>query len=189
MSKKIIIAIVGMCGSGKSTATDVIKNCFEVETIYLGGLVFKELDRRGLERNPENEKIVREELRKNEGMGVIAKLVMPDINKMNSSIILDGLYSFSEYEILKKCYNLNFKVIAIHADKELRYNRLSARKDRPLLPDQVDSRDNSEIRNLEKGGPIAIADFHIINNGNQDEFKSKLLTCVNNIIPINYSTT
>ena len=46
----------------------------------------------------------------------------------------------------------------------VRKQRLSSREVRPLTPEQVDSRDKAEIENLEKGGPIAKADYFILNN-------------------------
>lgn len=175
MSKKLIIAVVGMCGSGKSKVTEILRNSLKVEALYLGGIVLKEIEKKNLEVTSENEKTVREELRKEKGMGVLAELIIPYIDEINTSVILDGLYSFSEYEILKKRYSQNFKVLAVHTNKGLRYSRLSKREIRPLSSDQVDDRDYSEIKNIEKGGPIAIADFHIINNGTEKELEIKIL--------------
>ena len=57
-----VIAIVGMCGSGKSVASDYYINK-GYQKVYFGGVTMDELKRRGLEVNPENEKKIREELR------------------------------------------------------------------------------------------------------------------------------
>jgi dephospho-CoA kinase len=63
-------------------------------------------------------------------------------------------------------------LIAIYAPPKLRYKRLSKRinrkydknlRMRPLNQSEAESRDNAEIENLEKGGPIAMADYTLIN--------------------------
>jgi dephospho-CoA kinase len=167
--KNVIIAFVGMCGTGKSMAIDYLKNKYNLPTIYFGGLVLDELVRRGMQVNSENEKFVREDLRDIYGMGAIAKLALSKIDlclKTDSTITVDGLYSYSEYLLLKEKYG-NIILIAIHADKFLRFERLKKRKIRPLSKEEIAKRDHFEIINLEKGGPIAIADFHILNNDNE----------------------
>jgi len=47
-------------------------------------------------------------------------------------------------------------------------------KIRPLSSQEVDSRDKSEIENLHKAGPIAIADFTINNEGNLNDLKNTI---------------
>jgi dephospho-CoA kinase len=38
----------------------------------------------------------------------------------------------------------------------------------------IRERDRSEIENLEKGGPIAAADYYVLNNGTIDELKGEV---------------
>lgn len=170
-----------MSGSGKSEATSFLKDKFGFEIFYFGGIVLSEIEKRGFKINNENEKIVREDLRNEFGTGVLAKLASNAIANSTSSIILDGLYSFTEYKILKELYPDNFMVIAIHSDKELRYKRLYQREFRPLTEKEVDKRDYTEIENIEKGGPIAIADYHILNNYEVSTFKECLTNIINKI--------
>ena len=58
----------------------------------------------GIEITPESQKEFREKIRKEHGMGVVAKLLLPKIKKLYSegNVILDGLYSWDEYKILKE---------------------------------------------------------------------------------------
>ncbi|MDR0604754.1 MAG: AAA family ATPase [Bacteroidales bacterium] len=178
---KKIIAIVGMSGSGKSEATSFFKNNFNFDIFYFGGIILKEIEKRGLEINNENEKKVREDLRSEFGNDILAKIASNAIDASKASIVLDGLYSFTEYKILKELFLENFIVIAIHSDKELRYKRLSQRRYRPLNKDEVDRRDYMEIENIEKGGPIVIADYHILNNGEIEVFKENLARLLDKI--------
>ena len=61
-----IVAIVGMCGSGKSIASDILeKKGFQ--KVYFGGVTLEKLKEKGLEVTPENEKMMREKLREDLG--------------------------------------------------------------------------------------------------------------------------
>ena len=66
-----IIAVIGMCGSGKSEAVKYFEQNGYIK-VYFGEVVIEELKRRGLEINEKNERLVREDLRKEYGMGVMA---------------------------------------------------------------------------------------------------------------------
>lgn len=171
--ENIVIAAVGMCGTGKSVATNHIEKKYNFKSIYFGGFILEEVKRRNLEINSTNEKMVREDMRKKNGLDAVAKMAADRIDaylNAGSNVIIDGLYSFSEYVFLKERLGERLFLIAVHAAKQHRYQRLGVREVRPLTPEQVDERDYVEIKNIEKAGPIAIADFHIINNGDFPDF-------------------
>lgn len=178
---KNIIAIVGMCGAGKSVACDFLINR-GYKKVYFGGVTMDKLKEEGLEVTETNEKIMRERLRKDLGMGAYAKILLPKIKELalENNVVLDGLYSWDELKIL----NEEFKIttIAIVTDKALRYDRIKKRDVRPLTKEEATKRDISEIENLAKGGPIAYADYFIDNNGTIKEFEKRLesiLNCIN----------
>lgn len=162
---KKIIAIVGMCGSGKSVASDYLVEK-GYKKIYFGGVTMEKLQENNLEITPENEKYMREKLRKELGMAAYAKILLPRIIEYSKDydVVLDGLYSWQELEVLREELKDNLKVIAIVADRKIRYDRLSIRTIRPLTKDEALKRDISEIENLAKGGPIAMADYFLLNN-------------------------
>lgn len=176
-----VIAIVGMCGSGKSVASDYYINK-GYQKVYFGGVTMDELKRRGLEVNPENEKKIREELRSEYGMAAFAILLLPKIEELlkTSNVVLDGLYSWDELVVLKEKFP-QLKVLAIVVDKDKRYNRLKSRDIRPLTFEEASKRDVSEIENLAKGGPISFADYYILNNGDLLDY-NKELDRITNII-------
>ncbi len=170
-----IIAIVGMCGSGKSVATEYYEK-LGFKKIYFGGVTLDKLKEANLQINEKNEKYMREYLRKEYGMGAYAKILLPKIEEYskNSNVILDGLYSWDELKILKDKFNDNLHVLAIVVDKDYRYKRLEERDVRPLTKEEAVSRDVSEIENLAKGGPIAFADYYILNNDDLDKYHEDL---------------
>ncbi len=183
MENKKIIAIVGMPGSGKTDAgTFLRKKGFEF--IRLGQLTLDEVKNRGLEPGEASERPIREELRKKYGMAAFAILNSPKIDEMlkTNSVIVDGLYSWEEYLEFKKKYGEKLIVIAIYASPETRYKRLSARKwgkekdakmiNRSYTKEEAENRDFAQLTNLHTGGPIAMADFTIVNEGSpEDLFK------------------
>ena len=51
---------------------------------------------------------------------------------------------------------------------------MAVRPERPFNLDEIKERDRSEIENLEKGGPIAGADYYILNNGSIEDMENRL---------------
>ncbi len=178
-----IIAIVGMPGSGKTEAAEYFaKKGFQF--IRLGQLTMDEIKKRGLEPTEKNEKMIRESLRKQHGMAAYALLNFPKIDTLlkKGNVIVDGLYSWEEYLEFKKKYP-DVAVIAIYASPKARYARLEGRKlesedkdmkNRQLEKEAASERDTAEIENLNKGGPIAVADFTVVNEGALNEMHKKL---------------
>ena len=169
-----IVALVGMCGSGKSVCCEVFRK-EGWEYVYFGGVTMKELAKRGLERNEENERRVREELRGTYGPAAFAILLVEEIREKLSraNVCLDGLYSWSEYKVLKEEFGEQMEVVAIIADRKERYARIGKRPVRPLTPEEAESRDRAEIEKLEKGGPIAMADRFLFNSGSLADLEEK----------------
>ncbi|HYV33871.1 MAG TPA: dephospho-CoA kinase, partial [Candidatus Limnocylindria bacterium] len=85
------------------------------------------------------------------------------------TVILESMYSWEEYLELKRQYGESFKVLAIYASPATRVARMVKRPIRPLTPEQLQSRDYSQIENLHQAGPIARADWTIVNEGTLEE--------------------
>lgn len=176
-----MIAVVGMCGSGKSVACDVFRER-GWEYIRFGQITMDKLISEGREVTPENEREVREALRAAHGMAAFAKLSIPKIDKAleAGSVVIDGLYSWAEYKVLKEKFGETLKVLCVYAPPALRYERLAGRlhdeddkehRNRQLSAEEARKRDYAEIEKIEKGGPIAMADFTLSNLGGIEELK------------------
>ncbi len=172
-----ILAIVGMSGSGKSVVVDYLTTKGHPK-VYFGGMILNEMERRGIEITPDNEKQFREQIREKEGNDWVVKQVIAEtkdlINAGQKRIVLDGVYSWTEYKILKKEFQKALTFIAVVIDKKLRYDRVAKRPVRPFDAAAIRERDRSEIENLEKGGPIAAADYYILNNGTIADVETRL---------------
>lgn len=164
-----------MCGSGKTEAVKYFQDN-GYKKVYFGEVVIEELKRRNLEINESNERLVREELRNEYGMGVMAIKSIDKIRELikSSNVVIESLYSWEEFKIIRKEFGSSFKLLNIFTTKELRYSRLSQRPVRTLTNEQAESRDVSELENLDKGGPIAFADFTVINDSTFEELNEKL---------------
>ncbi len=170
------VALVGMPGAGKTLCAKHLEQRGYYQFRF-GSIVTDEVEARGQAINPENERVVREEFRKQEGMDAIAKRALPKLQaalETNASIIIDGLYSWSEYKTLRPVLGDDMVLLAITCRKSLRYARLANRPDRPLTREQVETRDFREIEHLEKGGPIAIADYTLTNDATTEDLLVRL---------------
>lgn len=159
-----LIAIVGMPGAGKSVVVEHLSGKGWI-VVHFGGITVRELEMRGLVVNETNERTIREELRRTHGMEAFAKLSLGEIQRGLSKgpTVIDGLYSWSEYKFLRNRLSKRLCIIAIFTPKQMRYQRLMSRNIRPLSYEEAEARDFAEIENLEKGGPIAMADYTIQN--------------------------
>lgn len=172
-----ILAIVGMSGSGKSVAVDHLTDK-GYPKVYFGGMIYKEMEKRGIERTEdgESEKEFREMIRETEGADWVVKQVIEEVYNLvkagQKRIILDGVYSWSEYKVLKHEFPGCVTFLAVVVDKKLRYERVAKRTERAFDRVAIRERDRSEIENLEKGGPIAAADYYVLNNGTKEELVS-----------------
>lgn len=174
-----LLAIVGMSGSGKSVVVDHLTEK-GIPKVYFGGMIYKEMERRGIERTPdgESEKHFREMIRETEGKDWVVRQVIEETKGLIAAgqkrVVLDGLYSWTEYKALKHEFPGELTVLAVVVPKALRHKRVAKRPDRPFNAEQIQERDRSEIENLEKGGPIAMADYYVLNDGSVAELHTAL---------------
>lgn len=171
-SKTHIIAFVGMPGSGKSTAVEYLSSK-GFPKVYFGGVIYDAMREAGIEITPESQTMFREEIREKEGKDFVAQKIVTQINNLidagQHTIIADGLYTWTEFKILKRAFPGELTVIAILAPRNIRHRRLSQRPERPFTSEEAKTRDWSEIEKLEKGGPIAMADYFVINDSSVEQ--------------------
>jgi dephospho-CoA kinase len=177
-----IIAIVGMCGSGKSTVSDMlVKKGYQY--IRLGQITLDKVKEQGLSPTEENERPIRQNLRDKYGMAAYAILNFSKIDDLlkKGNVVADDLYSWEELSEFKKRYGKNFSTLCMMASPNIRYERLTGReldekkdvdiKFRPMTKEEAMSRDNFDIENLNKAGPIAMADYTILNEGTIEDLE------------------
>ncbi|MFH1072627.1 MAG: AAA family ATPase [Nanoarchaeota archaeon] len=180
-----LLCIVGLTGSGKTTVADYIKEK-GFFFIRFGQITLDEVRKQGLAPTEENERPIREGFRKQYGMAAFAILNYPKIDAglEKGNVVCDGLYSWQEYVEMKKKYGESMITIAAVASPKTRYARLASRihdkdKDteirfRQASAEQAKSRDYAEIENIQKAGPIAMADYTIVNECSVQELYAEI---------------
>ena len=160
---ELIVCLTGMPGSGKSTIVSALK-ARGIEALNLGDGVRAEAKRRNLELSGDNLGKLMLELREKNGAGAIAELLTEQIkNSQSKVIIIDGVRSTAEIEVLKNIGSV--KLLSIEASSDTRYKFLSTRgrSDDPTTIEKFEERDNREL-GVGIGESIAMADETIVNS-------------------------
>ncbi len=172
----LILAVVGLAGSGKTESAEYLKKVTGWPSVHFGNTVVSEVQRRGLPVNQTNEKLVRDELRSTHGMAAMAIINKDTVETLyqKGSVIIESLYSWEEYMVMRQLFGQSFRVVSIMACFEIRTKRLEQRPFRPLTRAELEQRDASQIETLHQAGPIARADYVVINEGTTQELHTHL---------------
>jgi len=153
-----------MPGAGKSTIAEGLKPK-GYDIINMGNAVREEAKNRNLEPTRDNLGKLMLELREKNGPGAVAELVKSQINSSTSDVIvIDGIRSNDEIEVLRKFGTV--KLLAIHASTDARFNFLQkrGRTDDPQTKEHFEERDNREL-GVGISNSIALSDYAISNIG------------------------
>ncbi len=152
-----------MPGSGKSTIVSELQGR-GIQTLNLGDGVRAEAKRRNLEPSGDNLGKLMLELREKNGPGAVADLLTEQIkNSQSEIIVIDGVRSTAEIEVLKTVGSV--KLLSIEASSDTRYKFLGARgrSDDPETKEKFEERDKREL-GVGIGESMAIADETISNS-------------------------
>jgi dephospho-CoA kinase len=169
---KLVIGLTGMPGSGKSLGVEAAKQ-LDYEVVTMGDVIREETAKRGLEPTPANVGKVMLELRAANGAGVVAeKCVAKILGKQTRKIVVDGLRSYTEAEVLQR-HLANFVLVAVHSAPRVRFERLAARgrSDDPKTWAVFHERDMREL-GVGIGYAIALAEHVIINDGTKEQLEA-----------------
>jgi len=181
-----LICLVGMCGAGKSEVAEYLKTKKEFGYVRFGQITLDKVKEMGVPPTEALEKEIREGFRKKHGMAAFAILNIPKFDELlkESDVIGDGLYSWEEYLVLREKYGDRLVVIAAYASPQTRYMRLDNRaakhgedknlRYRSFTPEEAASRDRAEIENINKAGPIAMADFTLVNESSVEDLRGQI---------------
>lgn len=170
---KTVIVIIGMPGAGKSLASSVMK-AQRIPVFVSGDIVRAEARRRKLKFTRKNLGELMLKLRKEEGMGAVAKRLIPLVESVESPIVVyEGARSVEEVEELSRRFNV--VTIAIHASSLARYRRLKkrGRSDMPREWSDFVERDNREL-GVGIATLIALADRTVENEDTKTDLKRRM---------------
>ena len=161
-----------MPGAGKSLASSVMK-AQKIPVFVSGDIVRAEARRLGLKFTRKNLGELMLKLRREEGMGAVAKRLIPLVEKaQNQLVVYEGARSVEELEELRRRFRVI--TISIHASSEERYRRLQkrGRSDKPRRWSDFVERDNREL-GVGIAKLIALADRTIENEDTKDDLKRR----------------
>ena len=120
--------------------------------------------------------MARIKLREKYGDGIFARQVINQAVrklKTHNTVVIEGMRSLVEYKIFKNCFS-NIFVIFIEADKVVRFKRLMERRIRSLSLEEINKRDNYEIKVLLIDKLKDYTDFFVQNNGSKADLYKNL---------------
>jgi len=179
MSKRLIVCLTGMPGAGKSTVASFLEEQ-GIASVTMGDAIREEAKRQGLEPTDANLGKLMLKLRQDLGQGAVAHLVLQKLERdgKTGSVVIDGIRSIPEVEVLKKVGHV--KLLAIYASQDTRFKHLvdRGRSDAPSSTDEFAGRDRREL-SVGISEAIALADETISNNGlTLDELKQRAYSIV-----------
>ena len=175
----IIIGITGTLGAGKGTIVDYLTDNKGFKHYSVRQFLIEEIKKQGLPVNRDSMTEVANELRaKHSPSYIIEQLYKTAVNNGGNSII-ESIRTPGEVEFLKK--QGNFYLIAVDADPQIRYDRITLRASET---DQItlETFIANEKREFTTSDPnkqnlsrcIQLADIVIQNNGSLDELQQQL---------------
>ncbi len=177
-----VVGITGTIGSGKEVVSDALKKKFNSYYVSLSSVIRGELEKRKKLFNRVSLQDMGNEMRKKYGTHILAMLAVEYLGKDKEMIIIDGIRNPGEAEYLRKKFQGDFKLIAVDAPKEVRFERMLKRS-RPTDPktkeefEALDKRDEGEGESLygqQTRKCFELADFCVVNNGSMERFEAKI---------------
>lgn len=170
-----LIAFVGMPGSGKSEASTVARS-MKIPVVSMGDVVREEAAKCGLPPTDENIGGIGTALRRDEGMDAISKRCVPKIRAHGADVlVIDGTRNIEEVNYFKKQFGIDFKLIAINAPFDLRFERVKkrARSDDMTGIEELKRRDERE-KGWGFDKAMELADITINNTSSLKEFHEEI---------------
>jgi len=172
----IIVAFVGLSGSGKTEAVRYLAETYKLPVVSFSNVVNDYIDEHKLEHSLDNHKKIRVEFREKYGMSAMAILRADQLKnalKDSKVVLIEGLYSWEEFIYLQENFtNAKTILVSTWSKKEIRWTRAGKRKYRKGF--YGEKRDIAELLDTNKGPAIAYADYLIKNDFSLDEFHDKL---------------
>jgi len=164
----LIVALTGMPGAGKTTVANYLAQN-GIPLLIMGDVIREAAQNDGLEPTNDNLAKLMLRLREKNGPEAIAHLIANKIKTMKNEnekfgvVIVDGIRSMAEIQVLKRVGNV--KLLAIHGSTLTRYSHIRerARSDVPSNIGEFDKRDRVEM-SVGISDAIALADETISNN-------------------------
>ena len=167
---KIIFGITGTIGAGKGTIVDYLMKEKGFKHFSVRSFLTEEIKKRGMEINRDSMVAVANDLRTKYSPAYIVEELYKQSLVVDTDCVIESIRAVGEVNALRG--KQNFFLLAVDADKKVRYERILARSSET---DQVSFEEfaKQEDREMTSTDPtkqnlsecIKMADFRLINNG------------------------
>ena len=176
-----VIGLTGTIGSGKEVVKEFIKKKYNCYTVTLSDILKAELQKKGKTLDRTALQDLGNEMRKKYGNHILAMLAVEYLGRDKQAIIIDGIRNLGEVDYLKKKFGNDFKLVAIDAPQEIRFQRIVTRggEDPKVWEEFVKSDERDQgVGELEHGlrvkDCINVADYTIVNDGSLEDLQKKV---------------
>lgn len=185
--KMKVIGLTGTIGSGKEIVREIIEKNMNAYSVVLSSLLKEDaLKKQGINITRETRQNLGNELRKQYGNEILAKIAVSFMQNNKDFLIIDGIRNPGEADFLKTKFGVDFRLIAVDAPQQIRYDRISQRK-REGDPQTWEEFIKLDERDQGKDEPeygqqvkkcIEMADIYIENAGNLQELENKVVEII-----------
>lgn len=182
----LIIGITGTNASGKGTVVEILKKDFGFEHLSVREYITKGIKRKGLKVTRETLIETANEIRKNHSPSYIVEQLYKEAEKLHKPVVIESIRTVGEIKALRK--KPNFLLIAVDADRKIRYERSLKRnsetdnlsyKEFVQIEEKEMNSNNEGKQNLKKC--IEMADIVILNNGTIEDLRKQVGTYLKTI--------
>lgn len=180
---KLILVIVGMAGSGKSYAADLIVKHFDAKDVHSGDVIREEIRARGLKYSPTADMAIAHWFHTGGREKLVAKRVWKKVkNSRKEMIIIEGLRSPSQLKVIEELAHEKPVMISITAPFRIRHAREHARGRFGKAESEAYLRKRDTLETKHGMGKLMRkADYKIDNSGTTKQLENSIIPLVENL--------
>lgn len=178
-----VIGLTGTIGSGKDVVREILEKKFNTVSVKLSDLLDQAiLKKKGIATTREIQQDSGDQLRKQYGNHILAKIAVEFMKKNNDMKVIDGIRNPGEVDFLRQQFGEDFKLIAVDAPQQVRFERV-VKRNRDIDPKTWEEFVVADERDQGKEQPeygqqvrkcIEMADVVLQNDGSLEEFQKKV---------------
>ena len=172
-----IVGAVGQIGSGKDTVISYISKRFSTPILSIGDIARKIARNKGLPATRENLQEITQKCFEEFGRTYFIEETIKKIRNGNEErVLITGIRAPTDVEALRDCFQHDFILICVMADRKTRFQRLVKRAESrdPVAWREFLRQDEAEEQIFHLSRTCKLADYRINNEGTPEELFKKV---------------